>query len=793
MATSNYTSLFLCISLLILLSGKPAGEFLSGREEFGGGEKSSAAVSFFLLSPMGTLNLMQGEALSFEWTALAGYTGNYRLKILQQTPGAPPPDELPDTGLFFEESAISDTVFQYPMGAGVTAFSPGSQYAWQVETTELVDGQLQKSVNIGVIIFPLSCDFTLIGMPTDTLCPGDCFTLLAFFGGLALEHRVVLYADHNNLSAISVEPSGQAPFPLSELGSPPLESPPHYADSPSAVSFDICINEGAESPINFSAYYYQPGLACSNDPMGSQCCHDVESFEVAVADIPDFTNLELELQGLITGAPVEEICSGDPLLFSILNLPTAENTTLEWQYNDGDGMGWQVITAPPFSDYTFPVPAGHEVLSIDCGNNTDGYVERAFRAKLTIDDAPFLCEYFTAEDTLRICCPITGAALEITAGDDFDLSVGLCEGDTVSFEVELLPDDPFVSPPGEFVSIQWRLNGEELPEQEGQISFFMDSVIAVGAEDICLQAEVSNCAGKKKTFTQCINVDPQPVCDSIILKAPVLNPVEVEAGLVVYEACPNSAFTLEAIGFDQNTCVIQWEYSYDQVTWFPLGSSNTIQNTNLIIEGDATSIFYRVKCNPMSSPSACAPCQSDNIIEIREIQPPAEPAFIDCQPLTWCVGDVVEPYVTYEEPGVEYTWYVNGIALQESPLILEYTLQSNTCFQYTASNECYTITSNLCCLEVCEVDAAISCPDECPYPGGSITLLAGDSRSSCEESVLVYEWMWTDANGVPQTAEGSEISDIPPAGGTTYTLTVTDLSLGCSDTATLTIIPCDKQ
>lgn len=791
----NHLALCLLFTLFATLpfTFDPAADLSFPMEEKKGRQLSGADLSFHLLSPTGAVNWMPGEALSFEWTALEGYAGAYRIKIIEQAPGEPAPDEVPDTGLFFEQSGVSDTSFIYP--AGGAPFSSGSQYAWQVETAELVDGQFRKSENVGVISFPLSCDFTLSGIPADTLCPGDCFALTAQFGGLALEHRVVLYAGHENLAAITVQPAAGPPFPLPELDSAPLESPPHYAGPASSVSFNICINEGAEGPVHFSAYYYQPGFICNINPMDSQCCHDVESFEVQVAGIPDLTGLQLEIQSLITGIPVAEICSGDPVLFSILNLPTTENTSLVWQYNDGNSLVWQDIAAAPFSDYTFPAPPGHEVLSIDCEGNTEGFVERAFRAKLTFDDAPFFCEYYTTEYLLRICCPITNASVEITTEDGFDLAVGLCEGDALSLDVELLPEDLFVSPPGEFVSIQWFLNEVELPDQGGLAAFVLP-ITAAAAGDICLKAVVRNCAGKEKAFTRCINVDPQPVCDTIILRAPTLEPSAAEPGLVVYEACPNSAFTLEALGFDQSSCLMQWEYSYDEQDWLPLGSSNAIQNTNLIIEGDFTSIFYRVKCDPLSLPSGCESCFSSNIIEIREIQPPAEPAFIDCYPLQWCAGDVVAPYVTAVEPGVTYTWYVNGLALQENPLILEYTLQGNTCFQYTASNECHTVSSNSCCLEVCEITAAISCPlppNECACLGDPITLAAAGPPSGCGGGPLSYHWMWTDANGTPQTANTLSITDIPPANGTTYTLAVTDLELGCSDTASLSIIPCDKQ
>ena len=784
MATIHSFSILLMTALFSFL---PLKEENSGQALF----KSEAA--FLLLSPSGAVSWMPGEALSFEWMALENYTGAYRLKILQLADGEPAPDELPDTGLFFDESGINGTSFSYPDSAPF--FSPGGIYAWQVETDELVNGQIQKSQNVEVATFPQNCGLTLSGMPTNTLCPGDCFTLTAQFGSLALDHRVVWYADHENLSAITVQPSAAPPFPLSELNSAPLESPPHYAGFDNAVSFEICIDEGAAGPISFSAYYYQPGFSCTTNPMDNQCCHDVESFEVMVADIPDFSQLELELKDQIDGALVTEICSGEPILFSIQNLPTTDQASPIWQYNDGDGSGWQDIGEAPFTDFTFPVPAGHNALAIDCTDNEAGFVERIFRAKLVVDEAPAICEYFTTEYPLRICCPITNAALEMATTDDFNLSVGLCEGDVLSLGVALQPEDPFVSPPGEFVSIQWFLNETELPDYSGQASFILPGITAA-TEDICLKAVVRNCANKEKAFTRCINVDPMPVCDTIVLKAPVLEPVESEPGLVAYEACPNSAFTLEAVGFGPGTCVILWEYSYDQEEWLPLGSSNTIQNTNLIIEGDFTSIFYRAKCQPLNNPSGCEPCLSSNIIEIREIQPPSEPAFIDCYPLTWCPGDVVEPYITFVEEGVTYTWYVNGVALQESPFILEYTLQDNTCLQYTASNACYTVSSNLCCVKVCDITAVIGCPlapNECACLGDPIVLTAENSGSSCEESLLAYEWTWTDASGVLQTANTSSITDTPPANGTTYTLTVNDLEVGCSDTATMTIIPCDKQ
>lgn len=692
-------------------------------------ETAIVCQSLLLLSPLGEIDWQPGQALEFDWTAYVGYFGKYRLKIAKLAPNDPVPSELPDVGLFFDQTDIDATSFLFSSDSA--PFEEGGRYVWQVETVELVNGERRKS-QLEVITFSAfgSCNFSITGLPITPLCPGDCFTLEAQFPLFTFFHRLIVYSDHPNLLSITVGASGISPYPLSDLNATFLETPVHYAGSSNTASVEICMNEGLDVPVNFSVYYYRSGSFCSINPLSPFCCHDIENFTIDVADIPDYTHLELEVKNVTTSANLTEICSGDPALFSILNFPTSVNAPVHWQFNDG--FGWQDILTDPFSmSYTFSVnPYNSDVLEVDCQNSTTGFIDRLFRAKVTVSEGETTCEYFTTEYPLRICCPLTDGSLSLSTTDSVDLDLGICPGDiaVLTLNVALNSAHLFVNTPGEFVNISWYLNGAPLSFDD-QNNFTI--TVPIGTEDIELKAVVTNCAGKSMDLEQCIHLETPPDCGTISSST--------------YEVCPGGEAILTATDFTD--CIMHWEYSFDLISWFPLGTSNTIQNTNTIIPDPYTSIFYRIRCEPMldeggcdpaPTASACSPCHS-NIIQIQEKQPPMPPQ-ISCPSSPACSGETMLLYVFNGQANGTYTWYVDGLAVGTGNS-LSIVPGKSSCYWVELTDECFVVSSEVCCFTFCEVIAAISCPlppNECACLNQEIELTAVASQSSCEPSQLAY-------------------------------------------------------
>lgn len=509
----------------------------------------------------------------------------------------------------------------------------------------------------------------------------------------------------------------------------------------------------------------------------------------------DSADLSFAIRDFVGIRSVTEICSGDPILFAAANIPAAENQTLTWQFNDGTNEEWQAMedaSFQPISDvslYTFPVPANHTLLQVNCDTSSTGFMNRRFRAQLMNISGQDTCVYFSPEQSLRICCPLAPASIAITTADSMDIEMELCIQDSLNLNVGLISSDAFLNPAAEFVRIQWFVNGVAI-EQDNQTRFSLNDT--PDAEEVCIEAIVTNCGGKTQQLSQCISVTPNPVCGTISLTSPPIEPIQ-EGDTTVYLVCPEFNGVLEAFGFAD--CTLAWEYSLNPASnnWLPLGVSNSVQNTNVIPKDGRQSMFYRARCSSPQASSSCAPCMS-NLVEIRiEDLEPSTPT-IDCRQKVWCQGDVFESTVDVIEENTDYAWYVNGIELSRDTT-LSYALAGNTCFELRATNGCTSVTSATCCVEVCTATANISCPLEpnnCACLGDPIILFAGGSESSCNNDLL-YEWTWIDASGMEQSSTSITITDIPAPAGTTYTLTVTDTTLGCSDTTTSTIIPCNKQ
>lgn len=517
---------------------------------------------------------------------------------------------------------------------------------------------------------------------------------------------------------------------------------------------------------------------------------------------PALHGLNLEIRdypyqnNLLTG-----ICDGDPVHVCLDDngqIPGPySNVMVQWQFSDDGGSSWAAVGTPSFQGFCFPVLPAE--IQVPCPGNTDGFVDRKYRAISTVTGTTGeQCDYISNEYDLQICCPIGGANLTVVPGGP------LCEGDQVSFQVDLNPNDPFVATPGPNVTIDWFFTGPggstPLSAYANQTSFNYPTWTApfpIGGTpgSYCFVAEVRNCQGKLATFQQCVTVDPQPVCGTIEgspLGSP-LNLTLLSSSPLVYEICPGNEAKLE-IATPFLYCIPQWQYSFtpsNPSSWVNMGLSGSIQNTNILPghhypwPAGATSVFYRIQCNPLSSPSGCDPCFS-NIVEIQLKPTPAIPLIAG--PAQVCLEDLpIVLNVSNANASLTYTWYHDGLVIGNSGASLSITEEG--CYWVEATEGCHTVLSAQHCVEVCETIAVISCPlmpNECAKLGEPITLSACDSENTCSGNTgnaLTYQW----STG----ATTCTITNTPTVGGMTYSVTVTDPVTGCIGVAQRTVVPCD--
>ncbi|MFK7809307.1 MAG: hypothetical protein AB8F74_15995, partial [Saprospiraceae bacterium] len=485
---------------------------------------------------------------------------------------------------------------------------------------------------------------------------------------------------------------------------------------------------------------------------------------------------------------------GDPAHFTLLDngiVPGPfSNIPVQWFYDDGAGP--VSLTSPPFSDFRFGIPQG-EIL-YDCNNSTDGFVDRTFYAvsSVTAPGSTQACNYKSKDYDLRICCPISPATVSISPPDP------LCEGETVTVNVCLNSPDLFVQTPGQYVDIEWYYDGTYIGfTDQTCFNYTLTAPLVTSPQSLCFEAEVSNCNGKIERFQSCLTVDPEPICGSII-GWPVASPMNITlvstTPHLIYEICPEND---AQVGQDPTDpfidCIPQWQYSYDCTTWFDLGFSNTVQNTNVIPTSawPGNQIFYQVQCNPLSNPSGCDPCFS-NKIEIRLPTPPIANSISG--PNQVCNGDQNTLTVTTPDPTHTYTWFCNGLQVGTGTSYT-YTANQSACYwlESTDGVGCYVVESPQYCVDVCDVKALLSCPlvpNDCACLGDPITLSACDSYSTCSPSNLSFTWY---IDGVIQSNTACTITDTPPAGGATYKVEVIDLNTGCMGMTERTVVPCDKD
>lgn len=498
-----------------------------------------------------------------------------------------------------------------------------------------------------------------------------------------------------------------------------------------------------------------------------------------------------------------EICDGDPAHFT-LDLDGAvpgpfSNVSVDWEYSDNGSPIWLPLTSPPFTDFRFPILPG--VITASCGSSPTGITDRRFRAVATVTDPASgrVCTYRSTEQALRICCPVSGIGVSLIP------NAPLCEGDTASLTVSLT-GPPWVMTPGPATTIDWTVTDhtgtQPLPAQSGQSSFnyvYIPPPLTAPL-DLIFTVTVTNCGTKTATAQASQRFDPEPECgliDALPLGAPQNLTLVGTVPHPTYEICPgNDAVVGIDPAFPFSGCVPQWQYSFDTLSWANLGRSNSVQNTNVLPSHlwptGADRIYYRIQCDPLSSPSGCDPCFS-NLIEIRL---PARPVAATISgPTKACLADALFSPIPLTVtgggvPGQTYRWFHNGLFIGTG---LSQNVSEAGCYWLETVTECYVAVGNQHCLELCENVAVLSCPlapNECARLGDPVTLSACDSYYSCDPSVgLNYTWY---LDGVLQTGQtGCLFTFTPSAGGQIVRVEVVDQDLGCAAaSAERRVVPC---
>ncbi len=516
---------------------------------------------------------------------------------------------------------------------------------------------------------------------------------------------------------------------------------------------------------------------------------------------PSYNDLTLFISDPQLTVGLAAICDNKPVYFTLAdpngNIPVASSgVSTTWQYRDVGGS--PLWTTTTLTGFQFVVPSGEATL-ITCPY-TNGNVIREYRAIISATNQFGTCMDTTPSIPLQIYCKVTQADVQLISTPPGPL----CEGDMVTFNVSVTSN---VYPNfGNDVHINWCIIesgvATQLPAYDDLPSFTYPPIgnYTAISPDVCFKAIVSNGACPSLTGQDCIQVDLNPVCGYIVACP---NPTNLTfigfSPWPIYEICPgNDAM----VCLNMNpvlpplfaNCIPQWEYSFPPLfNWTPLGFSNSVQNTNILPAhftppwpSGTTSIFYRVKCFPLSSPSGCDPCLSQNIIEIR-LKPVLAKPIITIDNPKICDYGFATVSVTNVDPLVSlYTWYCNGEIIGYGNNI---GVNKDACYWVEATDGCSTVKSEKVCLKVCIATAVISCPQDnpCAIPNVPITLCAYDSFSNCGP---IVSWVWGWDSGTYVTGQGTPcLTHIPALNGTTYTLTVTD-ACGCMHTTQGFIKPC---
>lgn len=552
-----------------------------------------------------------------------------------------------------------------------------------------------------------------------------------------------------------------------------------------------------------------PGTLHLVPPTGFTLMGSTSNFVTSGAALvyPKYNNLSLTIEHPVTHTSLTEICSGDPVFVCLLDplgnvIPPGSpvSPVINWECSVNGGAFMPYTGFSP-SQFCFSVPS---LTASNCGAPSPGVENKVFQATLTVTDPNTgkLCTYKSSLYSLKICCPVPQPTVVLSVQPSTALNGTLCEGDAVVIDVSLsgLPAW-FPATSGSVVTVDWCLNGVPIPLPAGTTQFSYP--VTVGTQNLCFEVKIKNCACPLVTAQACIPVDPKPKCGTIIGCDPNLTLLG-SSPILSYEICPGKD---AKVCIDQpfTDCIPHWEFSFDNVAWKPLGSSNAVQNTNTLPCDDIGSpyqwplgqqcIYYRIACYPLShpQPSGCDPCYS-NVIKICLKPTPITPVVSITGNNPIC--KLGSSLLSVSNPqSVTYTWYCNGVVVQSGALST-YPATQQAWYWVEADNGCEIVESNHVFLTVCEVKALITCPlypNPCAKLGQEIHLSGCFSKSSCP-GTLTYSW--TASSGLPGvTSTATNLCDfyhIPDPNGTTYTLTVTwtNGTIVCTDTASFFIKPC---
>ncbi len=479
----------------------------------------------------------------------------------------------------------------------------------------------------------------------------------------------------------------------------------------------------------------------------------------------------------ICNEDVVHLCLTDTAGVSLSALPP-ELDEVKWFYST-DGTTWNLISQALLDLTCGVVPQGS--ISIDCTTSTLGYEDWEVRSEFKYKDGSDSCYHYTKSVPLRVCCGLDDLGLQGSTNFPGDL---LCDMDVVDFALDVSPNYPFLTNPASGVRIRWSYNGSPLPAYDDLTQINYNNITVDVNQGACFKVDVNFGICDKQTSLQyCFPIDPMPICGTIdtLINPTVLTQISVTPK--VYEICPGEDAALK-IDLPFMNCIPTWEYSFDLSSWTGMGSTNRQQNTNVIPTAawPGSNIYYRIKCDPINMPSGCEPCYSDTL-EIRLSAPPII-GTITGKDQICCDETTIYTHVGHD-PSLTNQWYCNGIPVGNGGMTLQASMEG--CYWVESTDSCHTISTPVKCLEVCKIEAVISCPDVCPKLGTPIILSACDSVDSCGLP-LTYQWSVTGAN--TPTIAGCNVTHIPDAAGTTYTVKVTN-ALGCMQTASVTIVPCN--
>lgn len=543
------------------------------------------------------------------------------------------------------------------------------------------------------------------------------------------------------------------------------------------------------------------GFALNGSTSNFVCNTCPPAYELSISDLPS------PFPVLLT-----TICSGQPAHLCVTEnfnqISAGAGTTVTWESSDGILPFTTDLDLLPYGNlgYTcFGVPPG-VLIAHNCATSTTGYEDRRYRAKITksmpVSGGIQYCTYTTSIADLRICCPVTGAAVQAVVQAPLPFNGTLCDDPAVPVTIDVSLTGPtFLNN----LPIQWCLNGQPITGV-GSVTSFTYNGPAVWPQ-MCFEAKIQNCACPLVNPKVCIPVDPLPMCGTIDVVTPNTLMHDPSGGQYDYLICPGDHTMIEMLNpLDFKNCNATWQYHFDTEApgvWHDLlGTTNTVQNTNILPQlsppnspvspylwpSGAQCISYRIECRPYNYPnSGCAPCHSN---EVRIcLKPPPPPDVITG------VSQICFPSsttLTLSNPGpYTYTWYWNGLQVQSGPSA-SYIANKAGCYWVEISDGCQKTVTPQFCLDVCVIVPIIKCPEDnpCACDNMPITLDGCDSFDTClGTGPLTYSWSWD--SGTLVSVNGCILVHIPDPNGTTYTLTVCNsLNPACCATTTLTIKPC---